>query len=60
VDGSLDFQIALVVAELIEQSDALAEKCWDEVDLRSIRGGVRHDAERLLYRPVRAGDEAVQ
>jgi hypothetical protein len=34
VNGSLDFQIALLVAELIEQSDALAEKCGDEVDLR--------------------------
>jgi hypothetical protein len=37
VDGSLDFQIALLVAELIEQPIA----------------------ERLLYCPVRAGDETV-
>jgi hypothetical protein len=36
VDGSLDFQIAPAVAELIEQPNALAEKHRDEVDLHFV------------------------
>jgi hypothetical protein len=37
VDGSLDFQVAPAVAELIEQPHALTEKHRDEVDLQLVK-----------------------
>ena len=46
VDGSLDFQVAPAVAELIEQPHTLAEKCGDEVDLHLVE---KSSVEALLH-----------
>jgi hypothetical protein len=46
VDGSLDFQVAPAIVELIEQLHALAEKCEDEVDLHLVE---KSSVEALLH-----------
>jgi hypothetical protein len=56
VDGSLHFQIALPVAELIEQPDSLAEKCGDEVDLHLVE---KPSVEALLHEARPTGNRDV-
>jgi hypothetical protein len=56
VDGSLHFQIALPVAELIEQPASLAEKCGDEVDLHLVE---KPSVEALLREARPTGNRDV-